>query len=90
VYYAECNNDITEAVRSFYMFDERKSTYSMETWLVHCGVSIQEQIAFKVVIIYKRKDKMFKSQLDLQNDIEMCTQSDISDVDLRRLPATHC
>jgi hypothetical protein len=84
---AYCGTNITEAITNYYRYDRVLSTYSMETWLIRCGVSVSTQCTHAVTIIYTINNKLHYSVIDLQNDMEMNTHTKVTDVDLITLPS---
>jgi hypothetical protein len=83
---AHCGSDITPIVTQYYKHDNVLSTYSMETWLRHCGISQAVQTQHAVTIVYIVDADMRCSTINLQDDLELKTMTYISDVDLSTLP----
>ena len=76
IIHASANNvDVTTSIRFYYYIDNVLSVASMQRWLAKCGVKTSS-----VLIIFKTNEILRYSHIDLDNDKELLTNTDFTDV----------
>lgn len=79
---ATTDRNVTPILHAFYAHNELVSCYRLQSHMRVCGV-----VTTAVVIYTMRDCVMRKSVVDLENNLELLTRSDIDDVAIETLPS---
>jgi hypothetical protein len=75
--------DLTSITLAYYTYDTLLSCYSLQKWYTRFNYTVST-----VDILFIRDGCTYYSRVDLDNDIELNTKKDASDMSLDRLPGT--